>query len=344
MRFHTLLAAVAAVGLSVQAGMAAAPAYTLTKTVPLGAPDHWDYLTFDSASHRVYVAHSDRVTVVDGRSGAILGEVTGMPGGTHGIGISHVTGQGFTDDGKAGTAIAFDLKALKVTKAIPAEPNADGIGIDPASGHVFVIDGDSAKITVIDPKTETRIATIDGGGGLEYGLFGGDGKFYVDGAEKNEIVRVDAASEKADAHWPMPGCEKPRGLAMDPAHRRLFATCGNGVMVVMGADDGHIVATLPIGQGSDAAAFDPKRGFALSSNFDGTLSIVHEKTPDTFEVLPAVATELGARTMTIDPESGRLYLVTADITVNEAAAPQDWRHRYQIAPGSARLLMLDPSP
>ena len=105
----------------------ASGAYKITKTVPLGAPDRWDYLTFDSASNRVYVAHGDRVTVVDAASGAIIGNILGMPGGTHGIAISHATHQGFTDDGKAGEVAVFDPATLKVTKRIKAEPDADGI-------------------------------------------------------------------------------------------------------------------------------------------------------------------------------------------------------------------------
>lgn len=335
--------AVAASG-PVDAG-ANAPArnWTVSKTVALGAPDRWDYLTFDPDTNRLYVSHGDRVTVVDGRTGSLLGNVTGMPGGTHGIAISHATGQGFTDDGRAGVAAVFDLKTLKVLKRIPAQPDADGIIFDPPSGRVFVIDGDSGKLTAIDPKTDSVIATIDGGGGLEFGVSGDNGKLYVNGAEKHEIVRIDTATNRADAHWPMPQCQRPHGLAIDQAHHRLFSTCSNKVMVVMNADDGAVIANLPIDAGSDAAAFDPVRGLAFSSNFSGTLSVVAEETPDKFVALPAVHTMFGARTMTLDPKSGRIYLVTADITVNPSAAPNDYRHRYTVKPGSLTLYFLDPT-
>jgi DNA-binding beta-propeller fold protein YncE len=185
------------------------------------------------------------------------------------------------------------------------------------------------------------VATIDGGGGLEFGDSGANGKFYVDGAEKNEIVRVDTATNKADAHWAMPTCVKPHGLAIDREHHRLFASCSNKVMVVMNADDGAVIATVPIGDGTDFASFDSQRKLAYSSNRDGTLSVVSEISPDEFEPLPAIKTQVGARTMAIDPKSGRVYLVTADMTVDEAAAPSDYRHRYHIKPGSVRLLFLD---
>jgi YVTN family beta-propeller protein len=315
--------------------------YHISKVVPLGAPDRWDYVEFDRVTHRVYVAHGDRVTVVDGRSGQVVGNVLGMPGGTHGIGFSAATGKGYTDDGKAGVAVEFDLKTLRVVKRIKAEPDADGIVYDRPSGHMFVIDGDSGKLTVIDPKTDTVVATIEGGGGLEFGVSGNDGKFYVDGAEKNEIVRVDTATNMADAHWPMPACKKPHGLALDQAHHRLFASCSNKIMVVMNADDGAILADLPIGEGTDFAMFDATRDLAYSSNRDGTLSVVAEKSPETFVSLPAIKTEFGARTMALDPKTGRIFLVTADMTNNPSAPPSDFRRRYKIKPGSVRLLFLD---
>ena len=191
-----------------------------------------------------------------------------MPGGTHGIAISHATGEGYTDDGNAGEVVAFDLQTLKVVKRIKAESDADGIVFDSSSGHVFVIDGDSGKITVIDPRTDAVLATVDGGGGLEFGVAGENGKFYVDGAEKHEVVRIDTASNVADAHWPMSTCVKPHGLAIDRVHHRLFASCSNEVMVVMNADSGAVIATLPIGEGTDFASFDAVRNLAFSSNRD----------------------------------------------------------------------------
>lgn len=318
--------------------------YHVSTVVPLGLPDRWDYIVFDPDSSRVYVAHGDRVTVVDGNKGTLVGTIEGMPGGTHGIAVSHATGKGYTDDGKAGVVVEFDLTTLKIVKTIKAESDADGIVFDPASGHIFVIDGDSGKLTVIDPKSDKVVATVDGGGGLEFGDTGNNGKFYVDGTEKNEIVRVDTATNMADAHWPMPTCVKPHGLAIDREHHRLFASCSNKVMVVVNADTGVVMATLPIGEGTDFASFDPQSDLAYSSNRDGTLSVVVETSPDKFRSLPPIRTQIGARTMAIDPKSGRIYLVTADMTVNESAAAADSRHRYSVKSGSVRLLFLDRTP
>jgi len=322
---------------------AVAQNYHITKTIPLGAPDRWDYLTFDPADGRVYVSHGDRVTVVDGKSGEVIGQVEGLPGGTHGIAISRATNRGYTDDGHAGIAASFDLNTLAIVHRIDAAPDADGILFDPVSGHIFVIDGDSAKVTVIDPKTDQVVTNINAGGGLEFGAVGDAGRIYVNGAEKNEIVRIDTASNRADAHWPMPGCKSPAGLSIDHAAHRLFSSCRNKVLVVMNSDDGSIVATLPIGEGTDAAAFDPTRHRIFSSNREGTLSVIAEESPTRYVPLPAVTTEFGARTMTLDPQSGRVFLVAADFTLNPNAAQSDPRHRYSVKPGTVRLLFLDPT-
>lgn len=319
-----------------------AATYSLTKTIPLGAPDRWDYLTFDAPSGRLYVSHGDQVTVVDGRTGAILGAVEGLPGGTHGIAIVSEVGRGYTDDGEAGIAASFDLKTFQIIHRIKTEPDSDGVLYDAASGHVFVINGDSGKLTAIDPRTDSVVATIDGGGGLEFGTVGDGGKLYVNGEEKNEIIRVDTLTNKADAHWPMPGCERPHGLAMDHAAHRLFVSCVNKVLDVVNSDNGAIVATLPIGAGTDADGFDPKRNLVFSSNREGTLSVIAEKSANSFVALPRVTTEFGARTMALDPQSGRVFLVTADFTQNPKASAADPRHRYLITPGTVRLLFLDP--
>jgi DNA-binding beta-propeller fold protein YncE len=323
-------------------GANAKPLYTITKTISLGSPERWDYLYFDAPTHRVYISHGDHLNVVDGRTGDKIGEVDGFPGGTHGIAIVHSVGRGYTDDGEAGEAGSFDLKTLKTIKKIKAEDDADGMVYDPASGHVFVVDSDPGHLTVIDPRTDTAVATIDAGGKLEFSVVDGKGSLYASGEAKREIVHVDTKTNKVKDHWAEPMCESPHGLAIDVESHRLFSSCRNSTLVVMNADNGKIVTTLPIGNGTDAAKFDPKHKRIFSSNFDGTLTVISEKDPDDYEVLGNVKTKLGARTMTVDPQSGRLYVVAADMTINKDAAPNDFRHRFKIRPGSTELLFLDP--
>jgi DNA-binding beta-propeller fold protein YncE len=315
-----------------------APNYQVTKSVALGAPDRWDYVVFDPPSHRVYVAHGDRVTVVDGVDGSIIGQVEGYAGGTHGIAIVGALGKGFTDDGRAGEAGSFDLKTLKTIGRIKTAEDADAIVFDPASGHVFVINGDSGTITAIDPKQDSAVSNVQAGGKLEAAVAGGDGKLYVNGAEKSEIIRLDTKSDRIDARWSIPNCKSPHGIAIDPLAHRLFSSCVNNVLVVVNLDSGATVATVPIGSGTDAAAFDSVRKLIFSSNgHDGTLSVIREKSPDSFETIGTVKTAVSARTMDVDPVSGRIYLAAADQDKTTVAGKS-------IVPGSLKLLFLDPSP
>lgn len=334
-----LAATIAATVLSTGSASAQSdPAYRLTRSVALGTPDRWDYVVFDPGSHRVFVAHGDRVSVVDGHDGTILGQIEGIPGGTHGIAISSATGTGYTDDGKAGVGVAFDLATLAVKRRIPAEADADAIVFDRASGNVFVIEGDPAKITVIDPKTDLAVATIDGGGKLEYAVVDDRGELYVNGEDKREIVRVSTRTDKVDARWSIPTCASPHGLAIDATAHRLFSGCVNGVLVVVDTETGAVVATVPIGKGSDAVAFDPVRHLIFSSNGgDGTVSVIRENDANTFVSAGAIKTAVSGRTMSIDPDSGRLYVAAADVDPSPTLGG-----RPRPRPGSLKLLFLDP--
>lgn len=327
----------------------APPQYRVTRTVSLGAPDRWDYVVFDPSSKRVYVAHGDQVAVVDGEKGNILGQVTGLPGGTHGIAIVSAAGRGYTDDGEAGEAAAFDLTSFSVQGRVKAAEDADAIAFDPNSGHVFVINGDTGTITVIDPKTNAAVTTIQAGGKLEYAVSGGNGSLYVNGAGKQEVLRINTHTNQVDARWPVPECTSPHGLAIDPTTHRLFVSCLNKLLFVVDADNGTVVAKLPIGAGSDAVVFDPKRKLIFSSNgIDGNLSVIRESDARTFTDLGSIKTVVTARTMGIDPATGRLYLAAAEIDAAKAAATPPPpagapRRRPPLVPGSLKLLFLDPA-
>lgn len=326
--------------LSTAAMSQTASPYAITRSVALGAPDHWDYVTFDATSHRVFVAHGDRITVVDGQNGSIVGEITGYDGGTHGIAIATAAGRGYTDDGRAGEAGSFNLKTLTPERRIRAGDDADAVVLDSRSGHVFVVNGDSGTLTIIDPAADQAIATINIGGKLESAVADDAGKLYINGAERREIVRVDTATNQIDARWPVPACAKPHGLAIDTQTHRLFSSCVNSLLAVIDTDSGTVLTTLPIGRGSDAAAFDPRRHRIFSSNGqDGTLSVIEEKDAQTFVPLATVRTAPTARTMSLDPGSGRIYLVAGDLPADPGAAGQ----RKSIVPGSLKLLFLDPT-
>jgi DNA-binding beta-propeller fold protein YncE len=332
-----LFACLAALILAPGAALAA-PAYALVKAVPLGAPDRWDYVVFDRPSGRVYVAHGDRVAVIDGRAGTLVGEVTGVSGGTHGTGISVRTGQGFTDDGANGLVVVFDLKTLKVTHQLPAGADADAITVDPVTGHIFVMHGDPKKMTVVDPVTDKVVANIDAGEELEYAAPDGSGFIYVSGAGNRDLLKVDARTNAIAARWPTPDCVRPHGMAMDAASHRAFMGCVNAQIMVVDTDTGSVVAKLPIGRGSDAIAFDPKRHRVFSSNgVDGTISVYQQLSPDTYAPLETLTSSITGRTMSVDPQSGRLFVAAAE--VDPPATPGGAPRRR---PGSLRLMIFEP--
>lgn len=321
----------------VAAPLCAAPSYRPAGTIVLGAPDRWDYAVFDAAGHRLYVAHGDRVAAIDPRRGTVIGSVTGMAGGTHGIAISHATGQGFTDDGRAGVAVPFSLGTLKAGQPIKADDDADAITFEPISGHVFVVEGDPGAITVIDPRTDKAVATIKVGEKLEYAVAAG-GRVFVAGEANGDLVAIDARTNKVLAHWAAPHCTSPHGLAYDAARARLFMGCANAVMIVADAKTGKVVTELPIGRGNDAVAYDPVRRRVFSSNgVDGTISVYQQNGADSYAPLDPVTTAVSGRTMTLDPATGRLFVVAADTDPNPKGG------RPIVRPGTVKVLMFDPA-
>jgi DNA-binding beta-propeller fold protein YncE len=314
-----------------------APAYKPAGSVPLGDPPFWDYTVVDSITGRVYVAHGQGVAVIDGRAGKLIGTVEGITGGTHGTAVSAATGQGFTDDGRNGKAIAFDLKSLKVVHEIPANQDADGIALDKGTGHVFVVEGDSKKITVVDPKSDKAVATIDVGEGMEYPV-GSDGKVFIAGVEKRDLIEIDPRTNGVIARWPIPDCERPHGLAVDGRNHRAFVGCVNAKMMVVDTRNGKLVTQLPIGHGNDAMAFDSNRKRVFSSNGrDGTVSVYQEVSPDKYVQLDDIKTAVSGRTMDVDTVTGRLFVPAAD--QDPSSVPGQ---RPKMIPGSARVLMFDP--
>lgn len=339
LRTLVLAASAAIAGFAPPAAAVTTAKYELIKSVPLGSPDRWDYVVDDPATQRVYVAHGDRLAVLDARSGTLVGQIEGIPGGTHGTAISAATHQGFTDDGRNGKAVAFDLATLKVTHEIPADLDADAIAFDRATGHVFVIEGDPAALTVIDPASDTAVATIKVGEKLEYGAGDGHGSIYVAGVANGDLVKVDARTNRVVAHWPAQGCTAPHGLAVDPRARRVFMGCANSVMAVLDSDSGRVVAMLPIGRGNDAVAFDPVRKRVFSSNGrDGTITVYQEQSPDRYIALAPIPTLVSARTMAVDPTTGRLFVAAAD--TDPSPAPGGRPH---IKPGTVRVLIFAPA-
>jgi YVTN family beta-propeller protein len=319
----------------------AAPAsggYHLLKKVALGGEGFWDYLNVDSANRHVFISHGTHVMVVDADSYAVVGDIPDTQG-VHGIAIASDLGRGFTSNGRANTVTIFDLKSFKVLGTVPTGQNPDAIVYDPASHRVFTMNGRSNDSTAIDGATGTVAGTIPLGGRPEFATADGTGHVYANLEDKSMVVAIDSNALTVKNTWPLAPCEEPSGMAIDIAHRRLFSGCHNKMMAVMDADSGKVIATPPIGQGVDANAFDPGTGLAFSSNGDGTLTVVHEDSPEKFTVVENVSTQPRARTMALDTKTHNVYLVTAEFGPTPAATAEQPRPRPAVLPNSFTLLV-----
>jgi 4-phytase/acid phosphatase len=325
-----------AAALSLAAGFAQAqPLYQLAQTIPLGGATKWDYLHFDPATQHLYVSHGTEVTVVDPAAGKVIGALTGLPG-SHGIAIDPQTGDVWADSAERRLAIAFDPKTFAPLASVPVVLDADGMAYDPASKQIFNTGGDGMAITPINPATRSAAPDIALGGSPEFLAADGAGSLYDNIEDLSQVVRIDTRTDKIIARWKLATCTHPKGMAVDGPARRVFASCASGVMVVLNADTGALLATLPIGQGTDAAAFDPVRHLAFASAGDGTLTVVAESPAP--HVLGVVRTARGARTMAVDPVSGDLFVVTADVA---GTVPGEPTHS-KFLPGSLHVLVYAP--
>ena len=313
--------------------------YHLTKKTVLGGEGGWDYLTVDSQARRVYISRGTHVMVVDADSAAVVGDIPNT-NGVHGIAIVADMDKGFTSNGRDNAVTVFDLKTLKVLATVPVGRNPDAIIYEPSSKRVFTFNGASHDTTAIDAKTNAVVGTIALGGKPEFGVADEKGHVYVNVEDKNEIVQFDPHKLVVENHWSIAPGEEPSGLAIDRKHRRLFAVCGNKLMAVVNADNGKVITTLTIGAGTDAAGFDPETGFAFSSNGEGTLTVVHEDSPDKFTVVENVPTQARARTMALDTKTHQVFLVTAEFGPAPAATAQQPRPRPPMVPGTFTLLTL----
>jgi DNA-binding beta-propeller fold protein YncE len=318
-----------------------APAqYQIKQKYVLGGEGGWDYLTFDPAGKRLFISRGTHVMVVDPYKGSVVGDIPDTAG-VHGIALAQDLGKGFTSNGRDNSVTVFDLKTLKETARIKIEgKNPDAIIYDPASHRVFTFNGGSKDATVIDAAKGTVVGTVPLDGRPEFAAADGAGIVFVNIEDKNELTSIDARKAAVVKSWPLAPCEEPSGLAMDQKHRRLFAGCGNKLMTVVNADTGKVVTTVPIGEGVDANSFDPETQLAFSSNGrDGTLTVVHEDSPDKFSVVENATTQKFARTMALDTTNHDVYEVTAEI---EEAPPakEGERPRRSMKPGTFTLLVV----
>jgi DNA-binding beta-propeller fold protein YncE len=286
-------------------------AYEITKTLQIGGPGSWDYVTVDPSTQRLYLTRTTHTMILDAATGKLIADIPGQKR-SHGVALVPRLGRGFITDGQDGSVIIFDLKTNSTLGKIPAANDADGVIYDPASDLVLVSCGDANALIPIkpdvDPKSGKAEAAIDLGGKPEFLAADGKGKAYVNLVDKAQVAVVDLKSMKLVSKWPVAPAAQPVGMAINPAKGRLYVGCRSGAMVVMDTNDGHLLANLPIGKVNDACAFDPSTGEAFASCGDGTLTVVKETSPGKFEVVQTLKTRTGAKTMGADVTKHLLYL------------------------------------
>lgn len=274
-----------------------------------GGTGFFDYLTVDSQIQRLYISHSTQVEVIDANTGTRIGQITDTQG-VHGIAIVPDSNEGYTSNGRENKLGVFDLKTLKTLRKVDCGRNPDSIIYDPFTKKVFSFNHSGGDITMVDTTaTDKTPVTIQVGGTLETGVSDLAGHVYVNVEDKSEIVAIDSKEGKVLAHWSIAPGEEPTGMAIDREHHRLFAGCGNQMMVIVDSNNGKVLGTVPIGEGCDGVTFEPTLGFAVSSNGrNGTATVVKEEPAGTFKVVQTLKTANGARTITCDPVSHLIYL------------------------------------
>lgn len=334
------------IGTAILSGMAFAATtaeYNLANTYKFGAApgnrEYFDYMTFDSDSHRLYLSHGSEVLVVNADTGKEEGKISGLKA-SHGVALVPEVGRGFISDGAQGKAIIFDLKTLKVTGETTTAPDADCIIYDPASKHVFTFNGDSKNATAIDPANGNVVGTVDLGGGPEFAVADGQGTIYNNLEDKSEVVAIDSSSLKVKSRWPIAPGGGPAPIAMDREHRRLFVAGREpAMMVVMNADDGKVIKSFPISDGADAEVFDAKSGLIFVSTRDGWVHIFHEDSPDQYSEAGKVKTEFGAKTMAYDSKTDRIFVDTAEFGKAPAPTKEHPHPRPTPIPGTFHVLV-----
>lgn len=309
--------------------------YHVTQTFHIQSPGRWDYIALNPVNGNIYVSHMTQVNVLNSSSGDSVCVIPNTDG-VHGIAFAPGCMKGFTSNGKINTVTVFDMNTNQVLGQIKTGENPDAIMYDPFSKKVYVCNGRSKDLSVIDPVSGTVAKTIALGGKPETAVSDENGHLYIDIEDKNEIAVVNTATYVVEQRWKTGKGEEPAGLAIDKKSKRLFAGCGNKLLVVLNADNGAVVKELPIGDGCDGTAFDAGTKLVFCSNGDGTLTVVEERSADDFDVVDNVITKKGARTLVVDEKSHSVFLPTADFSTEK----EPGQKRPNMIPGTFQVLVV----
>jgi YVTN family beta-propeller protein len=318
--------------------------YGVVAHYPIGGDaSRWDYLTLDPVTRYLYVAHFTKFEVLDADTGKKVGELA-PANRAHGVVIVPEVNRGFATSGNDNAVLVFDPRTLKITSIIKTGgTNPDAIQYDAAdTKKIYVVNGASGNVTVIDPATAKVTGTVTlTEGKLEQIGFDGRGRAFVNNEEKSMMHVFDTHTLKPVANWSLAPGEGGTGLVVDAAHHRVFACCGNNQLVVLDSDTGKVVATPAIGEDADGASFDPTRGLIFASNADHTMTILHQDSPDTYSLVQTVPTAEGAKQIVLDAKTGRIFLPTGKFGQKPAPTAKTPNPLPPVVPGTFEVLVID---
>ena len=317
----------------------AAGGYRLLQTIPVAGDDGWDHPTVDSAARRLYVTHGTHVVVIDVDSGKLLGKIDNTPG-AHFTVIDSELDRGFISNGGAARLTIFNTKTLATSGEVKSTGENPGPTVfDPASKRVFTFNLNTHNATVIDSKEGKVVGGFDLGGRPE--LVGTDakGNVFANLVQKNVVLQVDSWKMTAGQTWPVAPGVGPRTMAVDQKNGRLFIGCANRLLVILDSNSGRLISSVPIGPGPDDSAYDPETRLIYTSNGDGTVSVIQQESPDRYSVLETVKTAPGARNMTLDLKTKKIFLPLFDRGSPPAPTAQTPNPRGSVIPGSFRVLV-----
>jgi YVTN family beta-propeller protein len=310
----TIFAIFGMLNICLVAGTLHAQTYILDKKISLPGDGGYDYVSIDKVNHRLYASHGTSVNVIDLNTEKPAGVIEGMKG-VHGIAIVNKWNRGFISDGRANAVVAFDLKTLKIIATIPVDAKGpDAIIYDPYSDRVFSFNGESNNSSVINPETLKQVGTVALGGGPEFAAADGKGKIYNNLEDKNSLNVIDSKTLKVIKNYSLAPCGGPTGIAFDEKNQRAFSVCReNKGMSVIDVNSGKVIATLPIGAGVDAVAYDPETKLIFCSNGDATTTIIKQESPDNYSIVQTLQTQTRAKTLALDTKTHKIYLSVAQM-------------------------------
>jgi DNA-binding beta-propeller fold protein YncE len=326
------LAAFAAAG----AVLAQEGPYKFSREIAVGGEGGWDYLSVDSAAHRLYVSHATKVVVIDTQLNKVVGEIADTPG-VHGFAIASDLGRGFSSNGRENKASIVDLKTLKTIQKVDTGENPDAILYEPTRHEVYTMNGRGKSATVFDAQSGKVVATIPLEGKPEFAQADtAAGKVFVNIEDMNAIKVIDTATHKVVATWPIAPGESASGMAFDAANHRLFIGCDNKLMLMIDSTNGNVVYSIPIGEGVDSNWFDPQTKLAFSSNGEaGTVTVAREESPSLLKIVQTLKTHRGGRTMALDPATHTIYVSATEYEPQAAGS----KERPKAVAGTFKVLV-----